>query len=231
MEPIIEQILTPALVASTVVWFLKDWISSRLKSSIQHEYDQKMQILKTALDAQNSANLEILRNDLILKTKLIEIEKTWIHQRTAEALLILHKGTNSLLKIVRSYVVITQGPEYNNPENIVPVKQELDDFLEIFEKTRILIPDSLVELVELFVTNLEHQVARFKYEVASVDQSSYETHTTWLDIDRIVIEDSKVLLRNLEKEFKRTIGVHNPEASAAGLVPTNAAGPLPNNRL
>ncbi len=212
MAPIIGELLPSAVVASAVVWILKDVISNRLKSSIQHEYDQKLQTLKTSLDAQNSANLEILRNDLVLKTKLIEIEKTWIHQRTAEALLVLHEGTNALLRTIRRYVTLAQGPEYSNPANIVPVKQELDDFLSIFEKNRILIPDSLVELIESFATKLEHQAARFKYEVATVAPTSYETHETWIDIDRIVSEDSKVLLRNLEKEFKRIIGVHNPNA-------------------
>lgn len=40
-----------------LIWLSKEWISTRLKSSIQHEYDQKLESLKAQLKAQNEVAL------------------------------------------------------------------------------------------------------------------------------------------------------------------------------
>ena len=48
-------------LVSLLIWFSKEWISTRLKISIQHEYDQKLESLKSQLKAQSDVALVELR--------------------------------------------------------------------------------------------------------------------------------------------------------------------------
>ena len=48
-------------LVSVLIWFSKEWISMRIKISIQHEYDQKLESLKSQLKAQSDVALVELR--------------------------------------------------------------------------------------------------------------------------------------------------------------------------
>jgi len=45
----ITNIVSSVVVSSGVVFLLRSWISERLKNSIQHEYTEKMERLRTEL--------------------------------------------------------------------------------------------------------------------------------------------------------------------------------------
>lgn len=65
MDALVFSILASAGVSaalvSLLIWFSKQWISTRLKNSIQHEYDQKLESLKSQLKAQSDVALVELR--------------------------------------------------------------------------------------------------------------------------------------------------------------------------
>ena len=65
MDALVLNILASAGVSgalvSLLIWFSKEWISMRLKISIQHEYDQKLESLKSQLKAQSDVALVELR--------------------------------------------------------------------------------------------------------------------------------------------------------------------------
>ena len=54
---VLTSLLTSGAIVSLAIWFSKEWISTRLKSSIQHEYDQKLESIKAKLKEQNEVAL------------------------------------------------------------------------------------------------------------------------------------------------------------------------------
>jgi hypothetical protein len=65
-------IISSAGVSLFLVWLLREWISTRLKASIQHEYDQKIELYRTQLKYANEvAFLELkmsLEREVALRT-------------------------------------------------------------------------------------------------------------------------------------------------------------------
>ena len=50
---VIPSVLFSGLLAGLLIWLSREWISARLKGSIQHEYDQKLEAHKAQLEAKN----------------------------------------------------------------------------------------------------------------------------------------------------------------------------------
>ena len=53
-----------AALSSLIIWITKSWISERLKQSIKHEYDQKLEIHKAQLKAESDVEIERLKCQL-----------------------------------------------------------------------------------------------------------------------------------------------------------------------
>jgi len=58
---IISSASVSSLLAIAVVWLSRNWLSERLKRSIEHEYAQKLVAHKSILKAENDVALERLR--------------------------------------------------------------------------------------------------------------------------------------------------------------------------
>ncbi|TAK42868.1 MAG: hypothetical protein EPO27_16080 [Betaproteobacteria bacterium] len=58
---ILVSIVASGALVSVLIWLSKEWISTRLRTSIQHEYDQKLESLKSQLKAQTDVALVELR--------------------------------------------------------------------------------------------------------------------------------------------------------------------------
>lgn len=63
-------IASSGIVGGILTWFLRNWISERLKQSIQHEYSQKLENHKADLSKQ----LEAYKNDLSKQIQAIQYE-------------------------------------------------------------------------------------------------------------------------------------------------------------
>jgi hypothetical protein len=50
---LISSAAVSAILASGIIWLTREWISARIKNSIQHEYDQKLESHKAKLNAEN----------------------------------------------------------------------------------------------------------------------------------------------------------------------------------
>jgi hypothetical protein len=51
-------------LSGAVIWWARNWIAERLKSSIQHEYDAKLATLTAQLANKNETQLALLRADV-----------------------------------------------------------------------------------------------------------------------------------------------------------------------
>ncbi len=61
---IISSATVSGLLAAAVVWLSRNWLSERLKRSIEHEYAQKLEAHKAILKAENDVALERLRGSI-----------------------------------------------------------------------------------------------------------------------------------------------------------------------
>lgn len=58
---VLTSVVASGALAGVLVWLSKEWISVRLRTSIHHEYDQKLESLKAQLKAQSEVALVELR--------------------------------------------------------------------------------------------------------------------------------------------------------------------------
>jgi len=58
---ILTSVVASGALSGVLIWLSREWISTRLRSSIQHEYDQKLEALKAQLKAQSDVALVGLR--------------------------------------------------------------------------------------------------------------------------------------------------------------------------
>ena len=116
---VFTSLLTSGVLVPLLIWLSKEWISTHLKSSIQHEYDQKLESIKAQLKAQNEVALVELQaaierhNSLLaaahssfaegqkaaIERKLQAIDTLW------EQVLQLRKRLPSLLTLVDVFTV------------------------------------------------------------------------------------------------------------------------------
>lgn len=79
---ILPTIVTSVLSSGAVVWVLKEWLSTRLRTSIQHEYDIKLETLKSDLSRQ-AALLTAAHSSFAegqkaaMERKLQAVDKLW----------------------------------------------------------------------------------------------------------------------------------------------------------
>ncbi len=67
-------------------FFLKSWISERLKNSIKHEYDQKLETYQSQLKSQSEIELEKLRSTLSIETVKSNVKFSYLLEKRANVL-------------------------------------------------------------------------------------------------------------------------------------------------
>lgn len=78
----ISTIFISIISSGAVVWILKEWISTRLRTSIQHEYDIKLETLKSDLSHQAAFQAKAYAafsegQKAAMERKLQAVDKTW----------------------------------------------------------------------------------------------------------------------------------------------------------
>ena len=75
-QDFIINIIASTTVVGIVAWLAREWISSRLKASIQHEYDQKLEAHKAHLKSENDVALLETKNSMDQQLALFEATRT-----------------------------------------------------------------------------------------------------------------------------------------------------------
>ena len=72
IQDILQSFILPGITSVGVVWFLREWISARLRQGIQHEYDQKLETHKAQLKTESEKSILELQNEIEKQTTLYE---------------------------------------------------------------------------------------------------------------------------------------------------------------
>ena len=70
---VLPSVAASSALTGIVVWLSREWISARLKASIQHEYDQKLESLKAQLKADSDVALVELRASIERHAALLSV--------------------------------------------------------------------------------------------------------------------------------------------------------------
>lgn len=107
---IISSASVSVLLSGLLVWIARFWLSERLKNSIKHEYDQKLEAHKVQLKAQADIEVEKLRSQLNILAAEHEIQFTRLHEKRAEVIAETYALLKNLYSRIQDYVAYFEFP-------------------------------------------------------------------------------------------------------------------------
>jgi hypothetical protein len=99
------------LLVSALDFVFRTWISERLKRSIQHEYDLKLEAFKAEWRSQHETALERMRADLNIAVNEHYIRFSKLHERRAEVVADCYAKLDKYASAVDNYLkdVLAEG--------------------------------------------------------------------------------------------------------------------------
>ena len=196
---------TSVILSGILVFLLRNWISVRIKDSIKHEYDCKLELIRTEAKLANDLKLEKIKYGFNLKLTEIEIKTNWLQKRMATEIEEIYKLLWNFRNKVSAYVTINQGPEYKDPKRVHEMLDAYWDFYDKFNTKRIYIPKSTVVEIKKFTVTLRKKSFDFNKKVVREKDVVLETDK-WTEIDDYMNSEAKILFELLEDNFRSLLG-------------------------
>lgn len=193
------------ILSGILVFLLRNWISVRIKDSIKHEYDCKLELVRTEARLANDVKLEKIKHELDLKLTEIEIKTNWLQKRMATEIETIYELLWDFRNQVSAYVTINQGAEYKDPKRVHNILDAYWKFYEKFNTKRIYFPKKTVLKIEEFTTALRKKSVDFHRKVVREKDLDLETDN-WAEIDEYMNKDAKLLFELLEDNFRDLLG-------------------------
>ncbi len=154
-------ILSSVGLSGLLVILLREWISTRLKSAIQHEYDQKLETHKAQLQARNEIELARLKADLEIAAAQRTFRFSHVFEKTAEVIASVYRHLLSLRQAVEEYTEIL-GVPHDDPARNKRREAVSDAFRQLAQyylPHKIYIPKKSAKKIESVWKNLDLQIA------------------------------------------------------------------------
>ena len=223
IEEIVASVLSSAVVSVLVVWLLREWIGVRLKSSIEHEYDRKLEEIR------NEYSKELARLNSALQES-IDFKATrfrFVYERKISALC---EGFGRLVRLEKSlveyvgYFGAIRGPE--REESRKQFAKSLEDFEEFFVPNRIFFPSSLAERITDVKNEMNKMALEFMVSVekpgdlAGIPPS--DSQDKWKQANDYVGKELPDIRRKIESAIRIELGEKEPNQSIE-TTPTSAS--------
>jgi hypothetical protein len=168
----IISILSAAAVSSVfvgiLIWLTREWISARLKGSIQHEYDQKLEAYKAQLKAENEVAILDLKTTIereaalhaAARASFSEGQKAAMERKLSAVDRLWGKVLylRSILPPILTFIDVLTVDEYRGAKDD-PTFQELSGKLSIEEIT------NMVENVNSQIENVRPYVGEYMWAI------------------------------------------------------------------
>lgn len=151
---IITSVGASGLIGGAIVWLFRSWISERLRSSIQHEYNQKLEAHKSKLQYENETAIERLRSELHIAATERNVKITKLNEEMAETISRTFALLNNLRIAVLDYTKpIEMSGEPSKEEKKATVARRMMELEEYFFPRQIYLPrDLAIKVHELSTT-------------------------------------------------------------------------------
>ncbi len=207
---LVIQILTSGGVAVFVTgfvgWFMRSWISERLKNAIKNEYDQKLETHKAQLKAASDVEIEKLRSQLNVAAKEREILLANLHEKRAEVLAETYGYLREIDRTIRDYVKIFEPagdtPREDRRNAAVEAHKRFQPY---YQSKLIFFPERTAKKLEEIDSELINVFNQFRLKVEIMPGD--DMAQTWVDLAERVTGEIGPALDEIANEFRRLLGV------------------------
>lgn len=211
IEAIVTTVISSAAVSALVVWLLREWIGIRLKSSIEHEYNRKLEEIR------NEYSKELARLNSALQES-VDFKATrfrFVYERKIAALC---DGFGRLAKLEKSlgeyvsYWGAIRGPE--REESRKQFAKALADFEEFYIPNRIFFPASLAERITDVKNEMNKMALAFMISVERPGdlEGAPPSHSgdKWYEANDYVGKELPEIRRKIESAIRVELGEKEP---------------------
>ncbi len=209
-------ILSGGLASALLIWLLRTWISERLKSAIQNEYEQKLETHKAKLKYQSELEIERLRSQLHIQAERHNIRFAKIYGEIAETVASTYEKLIKFKKAVADYVsIIEWSGDPPKEERRKIVDEKMKQFIEFYEYRKLYLPRGTVNRIDRFWQGLYEISIDFMYAVEQGKGKSLpDEKDTWKKAHDFISKEIPPLLADLEYDFRNILGTNIDDSDA-----------------
>ena len=199
IQTFILSLVSGSSASALVVWLARNWMSERIKNSIKHEYDSKLETHKAQLTFENSTTIEKLKSQLLEQ----HVQFTSVYAKREELLSGLHKKLNETINVclTATAVGVTQISQETKKQFVLThsAMEEAavyfpDDFCDRWHQR----VGNLHETLERFIIARESKTGNWSVDLAE-SKKTYDEHLLAL----------KNMRSELRTEIRKWLGTLN----------------------
>jgi hypothetical protein len=213
--PDITNLIASGALSAALVFLLRGWISQRLKSSIQHEYDQKLETHKAKLAAESEIAIEHLRSQLQIAAAERNIKLTKIFEQQAEVISEVYAKLVRLIASIEEYTAImTFEGTPSLAERRKKVGERMADFLDYYHPKKVFLPAATQKRIDAFVKELHAKTLTFMFKVEQGrERAQNPEEDTWFQTMNFMNKDVVQIMSDLDQELKSILGLSEAKGS------------------
>jgi hypothetical protein len=199
--------LTAGVVSAAVVWISKEWLSQKIKSQIENEYDQKLETHKAQLKAQGDVEIEKLKSELSVTAAQRQALFSTLHERRAEVIAEVYALLKDAISAVADYTKIFEAAGGTSREERRKVAAETyNKFAREFDQRKIFLPEDAAKKLDELNIAVKGAFIEFAYGVDLMKDQSSDATKRWVAITEKIDTLSKTALVELENDFRTLLG-------------------------
>jgi hypothetical protein len=187
----------------------RNWISERIKTAIQHEYNEKLETHKAQLRSQTDTEIVRLKAQLEVAAAERSFRYSHVVEKVADAIAATHKALVDLKNVIVAYTLFLEGQQDDKKRELTnAVEQTRTEFETLFQKNRLYIPRDTAEKIRALVQALSAYQRKYGYLVAAEKSGAKNLAVLEHVGDNVtkLMCDIQNLLTALEDDFQRLLG-------------------------
>ena len=226
----ITSVVSSGVVSTGIVWLARTYIGEKLRASIrhdfdikledhktriQHEYNQKLEAFKTEQDSIRTKQIERLRSDLHIVATEREIQFRGLQERRADVIAKVYAGLQGAHAALRTYASDIRFENPSDEELLQRLSESFDAINEHFYPKVIYLPRDLVERIKELLRKMQNLVRDVRRDrKPSVQWSDAKLKKIQDRIDEVSDELPK-RMDEVEDIFRELLGDKQPRQSAS----------------
>jgi hypothetical protein len=206
MEVLASTAISTVLIGA-LAWLTRSWISEKLKNSIKHEYDEKLETHKAQMKAQSDVELEKLRSSLAVASAERNVRFTKLHERRAKVISKTYALLRDLHTKLGNYVKpFSPAWDRSRDEKRKEVAEAHDAFFSYYSQNKIFLSKEAVTKIDDINQQSGKIIYDFFYGIEMKTADQGDSLKVWLEICNRVKDEMPVALGELEEEFRKLLG-------------------------
>jgi hypothetical protein len=213
---ILLSLLSSSALSGALLFLFRNWISERLKASIQHEYDQKLESHKAKLEAESAIAIEHLKAQLQISATERSIKLSKVFEDQANVITDVYGKLVILIGAIEEYTsIITYQHTPSLEARRKNVGDKMGDFTSYYRPRRIFLPKAIQVSIDAFTKELHARTLRFMFEVEQepLRKPKTEDDDTWLNTVNFMSKDVVKIMGDLDAELKKILGLAEVETT------------------